>query len=139
MLAVQNGLDGAGQSLAQTLLRLQAAAASYIESASVVTKHYSLDIEVDGEGHEAKARRAHALSALLKRAEVASREAAASAFEQLGVIPPDARFHYRSAVEHLAHGTLKARLRALNEFWRSTLESRTAAMVLRRQGPPPTP
>jgi len=136
-LAVRNGLDGLGQDTAQTLLRLQAASASYIESAGVITKYYSLDGEVAEEGREAKVRRQIALSALLRRAEVASREAAAGALARLGVIPPDARFHYRSAVEQLVHGTLKARLRALNEFWRSTVESRTATMVLRPSKPEP--
>lgn len=138
-LAVQGGMDGAGPSVAAMLMRLQAASASYVESASIIAKYYSLDLEVAEEGREAKVRRQKALSALITRAELASREAASAAESRLGVIPPDARYHYRCAVELLAEGTPLTRLRALAEFWRSTVESRTALMVLRRQAAPLSP
>jgi hypothetical protein len=48
---------------------------------------------------------------------------------QLGLVPPEAQFHYRAA-QDLARGNTREKLRALGEYWRSTVASRVAAMVL---------
>jgi hypothetical protein len=116
-------------SIGSSLLRLASAADSFVDSALVITKYYSLESAVSEKDPASAVAADAGLAALLARAEVGSREAAAIALAQLGLVPPEAQFHYRAA-QDLARGNTREKLRALGEYWRSTVASRVAAMVL---------
>jgi predicted S18 family serine protease len=133
-MAIEKATEAGAPTVASSLMRLESAAHSYVESASIITKYYSLDAGVPAENQRAEVvRLVRALAALLKRAELGAREAAAIAEQRLGVIPPHAQFYYRAAVQELAYGTPRAKLRALRDFWRSSVASRAAAMVLSKE------
>lgn len=125
--AVEIGLD-TKLSLGGNLSRLEKAASSYVESALVVAKYYSLDADVTKP--DEKLRRDKALLSLLQRAELGAREAASASLEKLGVVPPEALLLYQAGLKEAAGKELKNKLRALRSFWRSSTISRVAVMVL---------
>jgi hypothetical protein len=127
--AVQRGLDGQSW-LGTHLARLEKAAASYVESALVITKYYSLDADVNEKNPSEKVRRDKALEMLLQRAELGAREAAAVAIDKLGVVPPEAALYYQAGAQEGAKGHVRNKLRALRSYWRSNIASRVAAMVM---------
>ena len=127
--AVQTGIN-AKLTLGGDLSRLEKAANSYIESSLVVTKYYSLDADVTNP--EEKVRRDRALDALLKRAELAAREAAQVCFDKIGLVSPEAQLYFQAGVKEVAKKNLRNKMRALRSFWRSNTVSRVALMVLRK-------
>jgi uncharacterized protein len=127
-LALSKTLEDKG-SVGSSLLRLASAADSYVDSALVITKYYSLESAVSENDPASQVAVEAGLAALLERAEVGAREAAAIALSRLGIVPPEAQFHYRAAQE-FSRGNTREKLRALGEYWRSTVASRIAAMVL---------
>jgi hypothetical protein len=127
--AVQRGLDGQSW-LGTHLARLEKAAASYVESALVITKYYSLDADVNEKNPSERVRRDKALEMLLRRAELGAREAAAVAIDKLGVVPPEAALYYQAGTQEGAKGHVRNKLRALRSYWRSNIASRVAAMVM---------
>jgi hypothetical protein len=116
---------------ASRLMRLAAASNSYVDSAGVITKYYGLESALIEPDQAKKIRRERALDALLQRAEVAARSAAALTLRDLGLVIPEAQLYYQAGV-HQSKGTIAERLRGLGRLWLSTLASRVALMVLRR-------
>jgi predicted S18 family serine protease len=113
------------------LLRLAAAAMSYVESALIVAKYYSLEAVVPERAPPEDVRRKQPLLALLGRSELAARRAAGWAVSRIGVVPPEAQLYYRAGAS-LVGGSVREKLRALGFFWQSTVASNVAAMVIRR-------
>jgi hypothetical protein len=113
------------------LLRLTAAAVSYVDSALVIAKYYFLGAALPGVGEKRRQRRAEALAVLLRRAETDARAAAAQAVARVGTILREARLFYQAAVG-LAAGSGGDRLRALRFYWRSGVASRLAAWISTR-------
>jgi hypothetical protein len=113
------------------LSRLAAAAMSYVESALIVAKYYSLEAAVPERAPPEDVRRKRPLLALLARSELAARRAAAWAVSRIGVVPPEAQLYYRAGAS-LVGGSVREKLRALGFFWQSTVASNVAAMVMRR-------
>lgn len=134
-LALDQSLNGR-PGRAQALARLAAASQSYVVSGAVLAKYYGLGAEltpVAGRSRlkELPPRRTRSLDRLLQRAEVAARVAAARAQRRLGLIPPDAKLYYSDG-RRLMHESASRKLRALSSFWRSTVASKVAVVVLAR-------
>jgi hypothetical protein len=129
-MALEKSLGGASD-LASRLQALAAAGHSYVDSAVVIARYYGLDSELTAADQAKKIRRERALDALLRRAEVTARSAAALTLRDLGLVLPEAQLLYQAGI-HQAKGTLSERLRGLARLWLSTLASRVAWLVLRR-------
>jgi hypothetical protein len=125
-------VQGESPGPATWLLLLFEAVHSYLESAKLIAKYYSLEAELPQGTAEAKLRRAQALQGLLEHAERSAREGAALAWERIGAIPAEAQLHYQKAMS-LRGGSVRERLRALSSFWRAQIASEVAAAVLRRE------
>lgn len=118
--------------IGQGLLTLAESAISYLESAVVITRYYSLGgLGTGGKTEDTKESREQRrlLLALLARAEESARKAAALARERIGVVPAEARILYQAATG-MSRGDVLRKLRALNYFWRSGIASRLAAEVV---------
>jgi hypothetical protein len=130
--AVLASREDSASKVAPTLLRLEEAANSYVESAGVLVRWYSLDAELNPQNLPPESvRRLTGLEEMLVQGERAAREAAALVRQRLGNIPSEARLHYLSASVQ-AKGNTREKLQALAGYWRSVMISRTAAMVLQR-------
>lgn len=111
---------------------LAAAAHAFVDSAAVLTKHYGLESEIAENTTEKKRLKGRALDSLLRNAEANARQEARLVKKRLGLVPPEALLYYQAGRTQMK-GSFSEKLRSMTHFWRSTMASRVALMVVRRR------
>jgi len=122
---------------------LSGAVSSFLASAAVISKRYSLNAEIVGdEGRVVAIRHKAAFESMLRLAERGAREAAAACLAELGELPITTLLEYRLGRELDDFGRrrhekdpatgVSARLQGLNHLWRAYTHARLALATHRR-------
>jgi hypothetical protein len=122
---------------------LSGAVSSFLASAAVISKRYSLNAEIVGDaGRVVAIRHKAAFESMLRLAERGAREAAAACLAELGELPITTLLEYRLGRELDEFGRrrherdpatgVSARLQGLNHLWRAYTHARLALATHRR-------
>jgi hypothetical protein len=119
------------KSLPWGLMSLAGNELAYFETATLITKHYSLGVHTDSTtGRPDQVEHDKAFQNMLARAERTARASARAARIATGSIPVQAKLAYQLATIE-RDGDLGDRLDALSEFWTASAYSQTAVALAR--------
>ena len=119
-----------GDTLASEMAVLAASLMSYLNTAMLVNKAYSLRVKVNSANEPVSLRSVKAFTNMLRAAERRARENAAAALAASGVVPVGAKMNYLAAMAY-KKGPLSDQLQALSMFWTSSMISQLAVMLVR--------
>jgi hypothetical protein len=118
------------QSLAWGLASLAGSELAYYDSATLITKYYSLGVHKDDGGKITSLDSDKAFDHMLATAERTARASARAARIATGAIPVQAKLAYQAALVE-REGDLSDKLDALAQMWVSSAMSQTAVMLAR--------